>query len=174
MKNNLFKKSIVYTLILGELLSTTNVYALSKDETVYVRMNNDGKSNITVSEHLYDFKDNKINDKTTLNDIKNLNGDEKYQRDGNNIVWENKGEEIYYQGMLDKDLPISVSAKYYLDGKEMKVHDMLGKKGKVKILLNYQNKASKYMNINGKMEKMYTNNYQMNISLYKINCLINI
>ena len=156
MKNNLFKKSIVYTLILGELLSTTNVYALSKDETVYVRMNNDGKSNITVSEHLYDFKDNKINDKTTLNDIKNLNGDEKYQRDGNNIVWENKGEEIYYQGMLDKDLPISVSAKYYLDGKEMKVHDMLGKKGKVKILLNYQNKASKYMNINGKMENMYT------------------
>lgn len=156
MKNNLFKKSIVYTLILGELLSTTNVYALSKDETVYVRMNNDGKSNITVSEHLYDFKDNKINDKTTLNDIKNLNGDEKYQRDGNNIVWENKGEEIYYQGMLDKDLPISVSAKYYLDGKEMKVHDMLGKKGKVKILLNYQNKASKYLNINGKMEKMYT------------------
>ncbi len=156
MKNNLFKKSIVYALILGELLSTTNVYALSKDETVYVRMNNDGKSNITVSEHLYDFKDNKINDKTTLNDIKNLNGDEKYQRDGNNIVWENKGEEIYYQGMLDKDLPISVSAKYYLDGKEMKVHDMLGKKGKVKILLNYQNKASKYMNINGKMEKMYT------------------
>ena len=156
MKNNLFKKSIVYTLILGELLSTTNVYALSKDETVYVRMNNDGKSNITVSEHLYDFKDNKINDKTTLNDIKNLNGDEKYQRDGNNIVWENKGEEIYYQGMLDKDLPISVSAKYYLDGKEMTSHDMLGKKGKVKILLNYQNKASKYMNINGKMEKMYT------------------
>ena len=156
MKNNLFKKSIVYTLILGELLSTTNVYALSKDETVYVRMNNDGKTNITVSEHLYDFKDNKINDKTTLNDIKNLNGDEKYQRDGNNIVWENKGEEIYYQGMLDKDLPISVSAKYYLDGKEMTSHDMLGKKGKVKILLNYQNKASKYMNINGKMEKMYT------------------
>ncbi len=156
MKNNLFKKSIVYTLILGELLSTTNVYALSKDETVYVRMNNDGKSNITVSEHLYDFKDNKINDKTTLNDIKNLNGDEKYQRDGKNIVWENKGEEIYYQGTLDKDLPISVSAKYYLDGKEMKVHDMLGKKGKVKILLNYQNKASKYLNINGKMEKMYT------------------
>ena len=150
------KKCLVYSLIIGELFSTTSVYALTKEESVYVKLNQDGtKKSMTISEHLFDYSGNKINDKSSLMDIKNINGDEKFTKNGNNIVWESNGNDIYYQGTSDKELPVSMSVTYYLDNKEMDVNDMLGKKGHVKIVLSYQNNLSKNVNINGKIEKIY-------------------
>ena len=152
----LLKKILAYTLIFGELFQTTGVYALTKEENVYAKLNATGDVNsISISEHLYDYKDNIIKDKTNLKDIKNINGNEKFTQNGNDLLWETNGNNIYYKGTYEKDLPISLNVKYYLDDKESNVNDILGKKGHIKIVLTYHNNSSKNMNINGHIEKMY-------------------
>ena len=152
----MIKKILAYILVIGELFQATGVYALTKEETVYAKLDEKGDiKNVSISEHLYDYKDNLIKDKSILKDIKNINGNEKFSKDGNDLLWETKGNDIYYKGMYEKELPIDVDVKYYLDGKELDVNDILGKKGKIKIELNYKNKAYKFININGTMEKIY-------------------
>ena len=152
----IIKKVIVCTLILSELFQTTGVYALTKDESVYVKLNENGDVQSTsITEHLNDYSGNIINDKTTLNNIKNINGSEKFNLEGNDLIWETKGNDIFYQGKYNKDLPISIDVKYYLDGEEKTVNEMLGKKGNIRIDLTYKNNSYKNMNINGKSEKMY-------------------
>ena len=152
----LLKKILAYTLIFGELFQTTGVYALTKEENVYAKLNATGDVNsISISEHLYDYKDNIIKDKTNLKDIKNINGNEKFTQNGEDLLWETNGNNIYYKGTYEKDLPISLNVKYYLDDKESNVNDILGKKGHIRIVLTYQNNSYKNMNINGHIEKMY-------------------
>ena len=154
--NKIFKKFIAYILLICELFQATGVYALTKEESVYVKLNEKGEVESTsVTEHLFNYNGNTINDKTILNNIKNINGNEKYSQKGNDLIWETNGNDIYYQGSYSKDLPVSLSVKYYLDGKEKNVNEMLGKKGNIKISLTYKNNAYKMMNINGQNEKIY-------------------
>ena len=144
----ILKKLLAYILIACELFQVTGVYALTKDESIYVRLEEDGKVNNSIaSEHLYNFSDKKVLDKTNLFDIKNLND--------NKLIWETSGSDIYYQGTYKKDLPISIEVKYYLNGKEQKVDNILGKKGNIKIVLNYKNNYKKKYNINGALEDIY-------------------
>lgn len=152
----IIKKFLAYTLIFCELFQVTGVYALTKDENVYVKLKESGEVKSTsVTEHLYDYSGNEINDKTLLNNIKNVNGNEKFNHNGSDLIWETNGNDIYYQGKYDKDLPISLDVKYYLDGEEKKVNEMLGKSGNVKISLTYTNNSYEYININGRNEKLY-------------------
>lgn len=154
--NKIVKKIIAYILLICELFQTTGVYALTKEESVYVKLNEKGEVESTsVIEHLSNYNGNTINDKTILNNIKNINGNEKYSQEDNDLIWETNGSDIYYQGSYSKDLPVSLSVKYYLDGKEKNVNEMLGKKGNIKISLTYKNNAYKMMNINGQNEKIY-------------------
>ena len=153
---NIFKKLIAYTLIFCELFQVTGVYALAKDESVYVKLNENGEVKSTsVTEHLFNYNEKIVNDKTILNNIKNINGNEKFSQKGNDLIWETNGNDIYYQGTYTKDLPISFSVKYYLNGEEKNVTEMLGKKGNIKIVLTYKNSSYKNMKINGKSEKIY-------------------
>ena len=153
MKKNVKKLSTCLLLIC--LLFTTNVYATTKEESVYAKLESNGKvNNVIVSERLYDITKDKVNDKTGLFDIKSLNGNN-FKQDGNNLVWETNGEDVYYQGTYKKKLPISVSVKYYLNGEEKNVNDIIGKNGKIKIVLNYKNTNSKKMKIKGKKEDIY-------------------
>ena len=154
--NKIFKKFIAYTLLICELFQATGVYALTKEENVYVKLNEKGEVESTsVTEHLFNYNENTINDKTILNNIKNINGNEKFNQKGNDLIWETNGSDIYYQGSYSKDLPVSLSVKYYLDGEEKNVNEMLGKKGNIKISITYKNNAYKIININGKNEKIY-------------------
>lgn len=43
------------------------------------------------------------------------------------LTWKAAGNDIYYQGTTEKTIPIDVKITYYLDGKEMKPEDMVGK-----------------------------------------------
>lgn len=152
----IFKKLIAYTLIFCELFQVTGVYALAKDESVYVKLNENGEVKSTsVTEHLFNYNEKIVNDKTILNNIKNINGNEKFNQKGNDLIWETNGNDIYYQGTYSKDLPVSFSVKYYLNGEEKNVNEMLGKKGNIKIVLTYKNNSYKNMKINGKSEKIY-------------------
>ena len=152
----ILKKLLAYILIACELFQVTGVYALTKDESIYIKLEEDGKVNNSIaSEHLYNFSDKKVLDKTNLFDIKNLNDNSKFSQNDNKLVWETSGSDIYYQGTYKKDLPISIEVKYYLNGKEQKVDDILGKKGNIKIVLNYKNNYKKKYNINGTLEDIY-------------------
>ena len=152
----LIKRLLVISLICALVLESSNVSALTKDETVYVKLNETGSvDSVSVSEHLFDYKGNTINDKTILGNIKNVNGKEKFRQTDKNVLWDSNGNDIHYQGTYNKDLPIEVSAKYYLNGGEKNINDILGAKGKIKIVLNYKNNLYEKMNINGKQEKIY-------------------
>ena len=150
------KKTGTILLASAMLLTAMPVNALSKSETVYSKLNNDGSvKNTVVSEYLKNT-DEKINDKTDLKDVLNLNGTEKYTVEGSNIVWDAKGKDIYYQGKTDKELPVSLNISYKLNGKDITLDKLLGKKGKVEITLNYTNKDSHNVLVNGSYQKLYT------------------
>ncbi|MBQ9608541.1 MAG: hypothetical protein IJV15_03745 [Lachnospiraceae bacterium] len=125
-----------------------------KDETVYAFADASGKvDNIVVSEWLRNpDKKSELVDKTDLKDIENVKGDEAFSQSGDTIKWQANGNDIYYQGTTDKELPVSVNVTYYLDGKETKASDMAGKSGKVTIRFDYTNNTSVEKEINGKKE----------------------
>ena len=106
-----------------------------KTETVYVDANADGSvKKITVKDWLRRNGDGEIIDFSNLKDIKNTEGDEEYTQNADGtITWENKGEDISYEGTSNQQLPVTTKVTYYLDGKEIKPEDLAGKSGKVKV-----------------------------------------
>lgn len=114
-----------------------------KDETVYVFSDASGNTNkILVSEHLKnDDKKAELVDKTDLKDIVNLKGEHDFTQKGDTITWQADGEDIYYQGVSEKELPVDIKVSYYLDGKEISPAELAGKSGKVKIRFDYYNNA---------------------------------
>ena len=170
--SKLIKRGLTTSLAVGMsvMVGAMPVYAASsdkkdnddklyKEETVYVNADAAGNTDeITVSNWLKNSGDvsGKLTDKSTLNDIKNVKGDEKYTADGDKITWNTDGKDIYYQGTTDKELPVSVKLTYYLDGKEIQPNKLKGKSGHLKIKVNYENKSKKNVEVNGKTEDMYT------------------
>lgn len=170
--SKLIKRGLTTSLAVGMsvMVGAMPVYAASsdkkdnddklyKEETVYVNADAAGNTDeITVSNWLKNSGDvsGKLTDKSTLNDIKNVKGDEKYTADGDKITWNTDGKDIYYQGTTDKELPVSVKLTYYLDGKEIQPNKLKGKSGHLKIKVNYENKSKKNVEVNGKTENMYT------------------
>lgn len=135
-----------------------NTKALSKEETVYGKLDSNGIiKNVFVNEHLINNdKLDTINDYTDLKNILNLNGDETYDLKDSKIIWNANENDIFYQGNYEGTLPIDLNITYKLDGKEMKASDMLGKSGKVEIIVKYTNNDKHNMFINGKYETIYT------------------
>ena len=154
----IMSKVIASSLVLA--LGTINavpVFAYSKDETVYTKANANGSSYQTiVSEHLKNSDNAELlKDMSTLLNIKNTNGDEEASQNGTSLEWKTSGNDIYYQGNTDKELPLDCSIKYELNGEEIAPNDLIGKSGNVKITIEYTNREERFVNINGKSEKMY-------------------
>lgn len=131
---------------------------VDKEETVYVIADPNGNVTKTiVSDWLKNKKgEDKITDKSNLSDIKNVKDDKEYNKGNNNeIVWDAAGSDIYYQGTTDKTLPVDVKVTYYLDNKETKPADLVGKSGKIKIKFNYINNTKQEVTINNNKVSMY-------------------
>ncbi|MBR0381543.1 MAG: hypothetical protein IJH71_03795 [Eubacterium sp.] len=139
-----------------------------KTETVYVNADAEGNiTDITVSDWLRN-KDGSavIEDKSRLSDIKNTKGDETFTEESDgSVTWKADGNDIYYQGSSDEELPVSVKVTYYLDGKKIKGKDLAGKSGKVKIRFDYDNNAYEQVEVNGKK-------YTVNIPFTCISAMI--
>ena len=159
MKNNLLVKgiSIITVFALG-FITASPVLAYTKDETVYGKLTNDGSNYSTiVNEHLKNANKTEIlRDMSDLLNIKNINGEETFEAEGNILKWNSNGNDIYYQGNIQKEIPLDCTIKYELDGEEILAQDLVGKSGKVKITIDYINKDEHIVNINGKDTKMYT------------------
>ncbi|MDE5888444.1 MAG: X-X-X-Leu-X-X-Gly heptad, partial [Bacilli bacterium] len=130
MKNKTLNKITAWALIAGLTMQAAPVWALSKDETIYAKLNSDGSTNsVIVSEHISDNGNTNIKDKSNLNDIKNVSGDEVFKNNNGEIVWETNGKDVYYQGTTENEMPVSVNIKYYLNGEEKQLYEMIGKSG---------------------------------------------
>lgn len=129
-----------------------------KDETVYVLAGADGSvRKIIVSDWIQNaLGSDAINDVTQLTGIENVKGDESYTMGGNSsCVWNAKGNDIYYQGDLDQELPVAVTVSYMLDGQPIAPAELAGKSGKVTIRFDYTNHQYELLEIDGKEEKIY-------------------
>lgn len=136
------KQILNVTIVTSLVFIPMNAFALTKKETIYTNLDYNGvPTKTTVSNHLYIDSKEDIVDNTELEDILNINGKEKFKLTDNNLVWENSGKDIFYEGTTNKESLISIKAKYYLNDKETNVKDMLGKKGKVKIELTFTNNS---------------------------------
>lgn len=130
----------------------------SKEESVYVKADASGNvKKTTVSEWLKNPEKGTISDTSELKDIKNVKGDETFETgSNNNVSWKSEGNDIYYQGTIDKELPVDVKVSYKLDGKSISPKDLKGKSGKVEIQFSYDNKSKQAVNVNGEDVEMYT------------------
>ena len=136
------KRKVVALMLAGMMVSSagyagTTVYAdtnsdqnkVNKTESVYVTAKANGSvKKIKVKETLKNPGGTAdIEDYSKLSNIRNTDGEETYTEKGDgSLVWQNKGEDINYEGETSEKLPVSVKVRYYLDGKEMKAKDMAG------------------------------------------------
>ena len=97
-----------------------------------------------------------LRDRTELTDVENVKGEEGSTLDKSGVrVWDAQGSDIYYQGNIQKELPVDMAVSYKLDGKDIAPSDLEGKSGKVTIRFDYTNRQYEEVEIDGKKEKIY-------------------
>lgn len=128
-----------------------------KEETVYVLAGADGSTQeIIVSDWLKNPDGSAaLYDSSELTDIENVKGDEGFTASGSTLVWDAQGEDIYYQGRTEKELPVSLKVTYSLDGRTVTAEELAGKSGKVVIRFDYESCRYETVEINGTREKIY-------------------
>lgn len=115
---------------------------VDKTETVYVTADAAGTpQKIKVSAQLKHEGTEPVADRSSLTDIRNTDGDETFTQDGEDLVWENLGRDISYEGESSASLPVDVHVTYYLDGTETAPEEMAGKSGSVRIVFAYENRS---------------------------------
>lgn len=130
----------------------------SKDETVYVLTDADGKvQKLIVSDWLRNPEGAaSLNDVSDLQEIENVESDAAYTIGSNNaLVWDAQGNDIQYRGTTDKELPVTVTVSYQLDGKTVTAAELAGATGHVTIRFDYQNNQCETVKIDGKDAKIY-------------------
>lgn len=147
--NRKIKKAMALAMT-GTVIASSIMYDVSaaeqkrveKEETIYVKTDAAGSAEeIIVSNWLRNLDHAaELQDTSSLAGIENVKGDETFAQNGKNLTWKADGNDIYYQGKIDKELPVTVTVTYYLDGKEISPEDLSGKSGHVKIYYQYENK----------------------------------
>ena len=157
MKGNKMKKLNLAVLTVA-MLSPLCVFANTKNETVYSKIDENGNViSTTVNEQIKNTKKlDTIEDYTELEDILNISSNDEITKLNKNISINAFGKDVFYQGTSKKSLPIGINIKYYLDGKEESLDNILGKSGKIKIIIDFTNNEKHNALVNGKQETMYT------------------
>ncbi len=151
-------KKVVSTILLGTMFTyTLPVLAYTKEESVYSKLDANGKAYQTiVSDHLKNTeKESVLQDLSDLINIENVSGDQELKQENNTLTWKAEGEDIYYEGKTEKQLPIECQVIYELDGEEVSKEEIVGKSGNVKITLHFTNHEEREVTINGKRQTMY-------------------
>lgn len=121
---------------------------IEKEETVYAFADAEGKiERVLVSDWLKNpGHQAQITDKSDLQDITNVKGDEAYElKDDKSLVWKAEGADIYYQGTSSKALPIDLQLSYQLDGSKIAPSQLEGKSGHLTIRISFTNTTKEYV-----------------------------
>lgn len=131
---------------------------VKKDEAVYVLAGADGTvQKIIVSDWISNaLAKQEVEDASGLENVTTVKGEETYTLDGENMkVWDAQGNDLYYQGDIEKELPVNLAVSYTLDGQSISASELAGKSGHVKIRFDYTNDQYEMVNIDGVQEKIY-------------------
>lgn len=113
---------------------------LTKEESVYVICDANGnKTKTIVSDTIKNPKKGDLKDKSSLSNVENLKGEEKYSKSFNSLTWKSTGKDITYQGTTNKQVPINMDITYYLNGEEMSASEIVHKSGNIKIRYDFSN-----------------------------------
>ena len=132
---------------------------VSKEETVYVNATAEGEvKDITVSDWLKNSgsAEGDVSDVSDLEGIKNVKGDETFTQDGDKVTWNTDSSDIYYQGTSNKELPVDMKIKYYLDDQEITPEELAGKSGHLRMEVSYTNKSKKTVKVDKKDVEVYS------------------
>lgn len=132
--------------------------AATKDETVYVLAGADGAvQKIIVSDWIRNTAAaDVLTDRSTLQGIETVQGDAQYTLSGADmLVWDAQGDDVYYQGSSERELPVGLSVSYWLDGEAITAEALAGKSGRVTIRFDYENRQYDLVELDGKQEKIY-------------------
>ena len=135
-------KKISYLLVLCILFLPFTCLAYNKTETVYSNLNSNGEvKNTNVSVQLSKLEAGDILDYSSLEKIKNTNGKEKFSRESEKLTWKSTGNDIYYKGKMNAELPVKVTVKYYLNNEEKEFKEIKKSSGHIDIVYHFENLA---------------------------------
>ncbi|MBR5232970.1 MAG: hypothetical protein IKW03_02050 [Clostridia bacterium] len=136
---------------------TDTTQTVTKNENVYVNLNSDGSvKKITVSDWLHaDRAEVKVVDSTTLKDFVVTRGQAASVSADGKLTWHMTTSDVYYEGASDKQLPIDVSIKYFLDEQEMTPADLKGKSGNFRMEITMKNNIVQEIEADGVKYTMY-------------------
>lgn len=128
-----------------------------KEEMVYVLADADGKVQEEIVSCWLKNPEEKatISDSSSLKHITNIKGDESFSAAGEKLTWDAEGNDIWYQGQTEKQLPITVNISYTLDGKKVSAEELAGASGHLTVDFDYTNNVKADRLVNGKTVTMY-------------------
>ncbi|WIV13268.1 hypothetical protein [Proteiniborus sp. MB09-C3] len=145
MKTNR-KTAKILTLVMAlSMLTSSIAFAggrVTKEETVYVNLSSKGEV-IDTTSSIWLHSDSileKVEDNTTLKEVISVKGDEVPTSQQGKLIWQSDKKDIYYQGKTDKELPIKIEIKYFLDGKLVEPENIVGKSGDIRITIDIENR----------------------------------
>lgn len=159
MKKNIEKilaLSLVSSMTFANLSFAEQQDLIKKSETVYVTVEGNEIKDKSVSVWLNSDKNIKANDKSNLTNVKDLKTDKELKSENGYLKLDENKKDIYYKGDTDKKLPVDVSVKYFLDGKEMKASELEGKSGHLKIVITSKNNRYEKKTIDGQSRNVYS------------------
>lgn len=131
---------------------------LHRDETVYVIANTDGSvRRIIVSDWIRNgLAAAQVEERSELSQVEALKGSATYTLGQDNArVWDAQGQDLYYQGSIEKALPVDMTVTYQMDGQTVTPGQIAGKSGHVTIRFDYENRQYEMVEIDGTEEKIY-------------------
>ena len=165
VKTNKVKKASTFVLTTSILMS--NVYPAfadtntSKDEVVYVKLNNNGNVDNVYVVNSFDIKNGeKIEDYGNYSNVLNLSTCDKlnYSSGVVDVNVSDTNKKFYYQGdMKDCEIPWDINIMYTLDGKSISSEELAGKSGNLEISFDIKK--------NDNVDEVFFNNYALQISL---------
>lgn len=159
MKKNIEKilaLSLISSMTFANLSFAEQQDLIKKSETVYVTVEGNEIKDKSVSVWLNSDKNIKANDKSNLTNVKDLKTDKMLKSENGYLKLDENKKDIYYKGDTDKKLPVDVSVKYFLDGKEMKASELEGKSGHLKIVITSKNNRYEKKTIDGQSRNVYS------------------
>lgn len=131
---------------------------LHRDETVYVIANTDGSvRRIIVSDWIRNgLAAAQVEERSELSAVETVKGSASYTMGQDNArVWDAQGQDLYYQGSIEKALPVEMTVTYQMDGQTVTPGQIAGKSGHVTIRFDYENRQYEMVEIDGTEEKIY-------------------
>jgi putative membrane protein len=117
-----------------------------KNETVYVLVDHKGAViEQSIVNRIYAQEDPKaalVIDYGQYESLENMTSPVQPLIENNKISWESQllnEEDLYYEGKIDKQLPVDITITYYLDGREIEPAELAGQTGRLEIVLNFRN-----------------------------------